>query len=43
MQMYINIMQALNNNQKSAKDQAILLKRFLLTVDKTVGPQLQAI
>ena len=34
---------AQKNNQRSAKDLAILYKRLILTVDRTVGPLLRSI
>ena len=43
MQMYTNLLQAVRNNQKSTKDLAILMKRFILTVDRTVAPEMQKV
>ncbi len=38
--MKLQLDNALKNNQRSSKDLAILYKRLVLTVDRTVGPML---
>ena len=41
MNMKIQLDSAYKNNQRQAKDLAILYKRLILTVDRTVGPMLR--
>lgn len=41
MTMRMSIDNAAKNNQRSARDLATLYKRLILTIDRTVAPQLQ--
>ena len=43
MTMKLQLDNALKNNQRSARDLAILFKRVVLTVDRTVAPMLMRI
>ena len=42
MQMKLQCDNALKNNQRQPKDLAVLYKRLILTVDRTVGPMLRS-
>lgn len=43
MNMKIHLDTELKNNQRPAKDLAILYKRLIYTVDRTVGPMLRSL